>query len=317
MASATAPLANSTRALAMSRWEQDREPRRPHFGGLRAAGQVQHQVEVVDHQVEHDRDVGAPRLERRQPLALDVPRPVEIGLRRAKRAVVALDVPDLKLHPAARRRGDQGVGLGQRRRERLLHQHRDAAPQRPEAHLGVGRRRHGDGDGLDPAQQRIEVGEGGHAQLPGDLVGRASSISYTPTSSASSSIARCRAWCRPSAPTPTTPIGSRAVTPARPARTTRRTPGTVPPRGGRQLAARPLERLRQVQIGVEEEPVGALERGHGFAREAGPLEADRVEPVELHRIAHRLHVRRDVLVDPGAAADEGVGADGDELVDAR
>ena len=49
--------------------------------------------------------------------------------------------------------------------------------------------------------------------------------------------------------------------------------------------------------------------------EAGPLEAERVETVELHRIADGLHVRRDVLVDPGAAAHERVGADGDELMD--
>ena len=83
----------------------------------------------------------------------------------------------------------------------------------------------------------------------------------------------------------------------------------------RQVAPRPLEGLREIEVGVEEEPVGALERGDGLAREAGALQADRVEAVQLHRVADRLHVGRDVLVDPGAAADEGVGADGDELVD--
>ena len=113
MASATAPLANSTRALAMSRWElSSDEPGRPHFGGLRAAGQVQHEVEIVDHEVEHDGDVGAAGLERRQPLALDVARAVEIGLGRAERAVVALDVAHLELEAAPRRRGDERVGLG-------------------------------------------------------------------------------------------------------------------------------------------------------------------------------------------------------------
>ena len=80
---------------------EQREARGPHLGGLRAAGQVQHQVEVVDHEVEHDGDVGAPGLERRQPLALDVPRSVEIGLGGAKGAIEALDVPHLELHARA------------------------------------------------------------------------------------------------------------------------------------------------------------------------------------------------------------------------
>ena len=150
---------------------QEREPGRPYFGGFRAAGQPQHQVEIVNHQVEHDRDIGAPRLERREPLALDVPRPVEIGLRGAKGAIVALDVPHLELHLAPRRRGDEGIGLGDRGREWLLHQHRHAAPECPKAHRRVRRRGDRDGHGLDPGQQRVEVAEGGHPQLPGHLGG--------------------------------------------------------------------------------------------------------------------------------------------------
>ncbi len=39
---------------------EHREPGGTHLGRLGAAGEVQHQVEVVDHQVEHDGDVGAP-----------------------------------------------------------------------------------------------------------------------------------------------------------------------------------------------------------------------------------------------------------------
>ena len=80
---------------------EDRQPRGPNLGG-HAAGEMQHQVEVVDHQVEHHRDVGSPRLERGQPQALDVARPIEVGLRRPNRPVVALDVPDLKLDPPPR-----------------------------------------------------------------------------------------------------------------------------------------------------------------------------------------------------------------------
>ena len=101
VASATAPLANSTRALARSRWELSSDrPGRADLGGFGAAGQMQHQVEVVDHEIEHHGHVGAAGLERRQPLALDVPRAVEVGLGGAKRAIVALDVAHLELEPA-------------------------------------------------------------------------------------------------------------------------------------------------------------------------------------------------------------------------
>ena len=70
---ATAPLANSTRAVAMSRWGvSTATPEARTSVDVRAAGQMQHQVEVVDHQVEHHGDVGPARLERRQAGALEV-----------------------------------------------------------------------------------------------------------------------------------------------------------------------------------------------------------------------------------------------------
>ena len=145
---------------------QQRQPRRAHLGGLGAAGEVQHQVEIVDHEVEHDGDVGAARLERRQPLALDVAGSVEIGLGRAERAVVALDVARPGAGPRSRpRRGDERVGLGHRRRQRLLHQHRDAALERPEPDRGVRRRGHRDRHGLRRVEQRVEVGEARGAEL--------------------------------------------------------------------------------------------------------------------------------------------------------
>ena len=78
---------------------EHREPRGAHFGGFGAAGEMEHQIEIVDHEIEHDGDVGAPGLEGRQPEALDVPGAVQVGLRRADGPVVALDVPDLELHP--------------------------------------------------------------------------------------------------------------------------------------------------------------------------------------------------------------------------
>src|SRR5215468_4266639 len=82
-----------------------------------------------------------------------------------------------------------------------------------------------------------------------------------------------------------------------------------------QLGSRPVRGLRQVEVGVEEEAIEALERPHRLVGEPGPLKPDRIEPVELDRVADRAHERGDVLIDPGAPADERERADGDELMD--
>ena len=222
---------------------QERQPRRAHLGRLGAAGEVQHQIEVVDHEVEHHRHVGAPRLERRQALALDVARSVQVGLRGAERAVVALDVAHLELQPAARGRGDAGrrprrrvaasgfsISTGTPRLEGPEHR-RPHGPawerprSRPRPRLSIASR--------SAKARRAELG--GHRARPlGDRC-RKCRPAAPPRAAA-----RWRAWCRPSAPTPTTPTGSGALMPARPARRTRRTRGSARPRanGGRSLRAR-------------------------------------------------------------------------------
>ena len=51
---ATAPLSNVSRAFAMSTSGDHRDPRRGQLGHL-AADHGVHEVDVVDHEVEHDR----------------------------------------------------------------------------------------------------------------------------------------------------------------------------------------------------------------------------------------------------------------------
>ena len=119
---------------------EHRQTRRPHLGG-RAAGEMQHQVQIVDHEIEHHGDVGAAGLERGQAVALDVAGSVEIGLGRAERPVEPLDVADLQLDLLPLRRRDEAVRLGEGRRQRLLHQDRAPAPapeSRPLQCAGVG-----------------------------------------------------------------------------------------------------------------------------------------------------------------------------------
>jgi hypothetical protein len=90
---------------------------------------VQHQVQIVNHEIEHDSDVRTARLKRCQPQALDVAGTIEIPFRRPERAVVSLDMTDLKLYSLAVRRRDQLVRFGERGCKRLFHQHRHSMPQ--------------------------------------------------------------------------------------------------------------------------------------------------------------------------------------------
>ena len=162
-------------------------PRGAHVRGRGAAGEVEDEIEIVDHQVEHDGDVGPPGLEGRQPVALQIAGIVQVGPRRAHGAVEALDVPDLERHPAARRRRDQRDPLPPGwRRAAFPSAPRDPALERAESHFGVGRRGHGDRHRLDPAQQaRPGRRKRGYRSCRRHARARAESMSWTPTSVAS------------------------------------------------------------------------------------------------------------------------------------
>ena len=124
---ATAPDSKVRRAFAMSTdgvstGTPDRAHRR-----RRAADERVHEVDVVDHEVEHDRDVGPARIERRQAVALDEPRRVDVRQRGADRAIEPLDVARLHQRAVRARERQHLVGLVERRRDRLLDQRMDAA----------------------------------------------------------------------------------------------------------------------------------------------------------------------------------------------
>ena len=87
---------------------------------------AQDHVEVVDHQVEDDVDIGAALAERRQAVALDEARPGDDAGQGADRRVEALEVPDLQDAPARVRRIDQRLPLRDRDGHRLFDQDVDA-----------------------------------------------------------------------------------------------------------------------------------------------------------------------------------------------
>ena len=111
----------------------------------------------------------------------------------AQRLVEPLDVSHLQLHAPPRGLRDQRIRLGERRGERLLHQHRDAPAQHPHAHLVLELRRHRHRHGAHQAEQFIQVVEARHPHAAATSRARARSVSNTPTSVASGDAARCRA----------------------------------------------------------------------------------------------------------------------------
>jgi hypothetical protein len=60
-----------------------------------SANERSHQIDVVDHQVEHHRDIRAARIERREPVTLDEPRAFDVRQGRANCSVEPLDVSGL------------------------------------------------------------------------------------------------------------------------------------------------------------------------------------------------------------------------------
>ena len=100
------------------------------------AGQPQHDVDVVDHHVQHDADVDAAERQRADARDLDEPRPDVQPLHRADRGVEPLDVPDLhgravlsRAHRRSRRASATSLASG------FSIRHGHAAPQERLGHV--------------------------------------------------------------------------------------------------------------------------------------------------------------------------------------
>ena len=263
----------------------------------------------MDHQVEHHRHVGAARVERREPVAVDEQRMLHVRQRGADRAVEALDVPDLHHHALRLGERQQFVGLLERRGDRLLDQQvlpASSAALATAWWAGVGvtiesastsassassdgyaeRRvpRHGRralGVRLIEAAER----DAGHAaQQPRMVVSQASR--------ARDADAQRRAQ----------------VTAIRARLASTNSISALTSAHRLQLGARLLQRLADVELRAEQEAVRLLQLGDHLVAEAPALQSDAVEAVQLDRVADRLHERRHVLRHARAAADERVAA---------
>jgi hypothetical protein len=104
----------------------------------------------------HDGDIGAPRIERRETIAVDEPRRFDERQRGAHGAVEPLDVPRLHQRARARRDREQLIGLGERCRDRLLDQQVTAAFERGPRDGEMRGRRHGDRERVARIDQLVD-----------------------------------------------------------------------------------------------------------------------------------------------------------------
>lgn len=101
---------------------------------------VQHQIEVVNHQIEDDRDLRAAWLEGRQPVRFDEHGPHDLAGQGQKRRIESLDVPDLHFEAGAFGQFQQAIGLGDGGRHGLFHENVLARTECFFGHFKVGGR---------------------------------------------------------------------------------------------------------------------------------------------------------------------------------
>ena len=155
---ATQPLANLRRALAISSLAENTGAPTASIVGDRGIDQRQDDVDVVDHQIEHDAHVRAPLRERRDSDGFDIDWPSDARRDGAEGVGEAFDQADLKyqlLGPGQRR---EFFRIGHALCEGFFDQHVDPGVEEVPHHFVVRGGRHGDRHGVDAADERAVVG---------------------------------------------------------------------------------------------------------------------------------------------------------------
>ena len=123
------------------------------------AGEPEHQVHVVDHQVQHHIHIQAPRTEQVHTVDLEEQRQCDALFQGQNGGVEALQVSHLEDSAGAPGSLDQPVGGGQIDGDRLLHQHIDPRGKQVTADLGMDRGGRGDDRCVNLAGQLARIGE--------------------------------------------------------------------------------------------------------------------------------------------------------------
>ena len=140
---------------------------------VRGSGEedVGQDVDVVDHQVLHDRGPGDPGGGRIVPLQLDVERLLHDLPDLPDDRVEPLDLADPD-RESAWQTLEQPLALLHGRADRLLDQHGHAGLDHPLGRLEVVRGRHADADRVRGLEERLERARDGRADPPGSGLGR-------------------------------------------------------------------------------------------------------------------------------------------------
>jgi hypothetical protein len=132
---------------------------------------MQREVDVVDHEIEHDGHIESARVEGGEPVGFDEAGAVQVVLRRPEGGVEALHMADLD-HFAGRIPGrHEDLGLGERCGDRFLDEDVAASRQGHFRHASVvGGGRH-DGHGVHGGEQRLRRIESLRHRSPTFLLG--------------------------------------------------------------------------------------------------------------------------------------------------
>ena len=132
---------------------------------------MQNNLEIVDHEIEDDADIGAAIRVRREPMGFDETRIGQAFFQRAQDGIETLHVPDLKDQAARGRQFRQLARVRGVVGDRFFHEQMLAVGQEFPADLEMSIRRRGNGCGVDQLRKFFERGRGLHAEFRGPLCG--------------------------------------------------------------------------------------------------------------------------------------------------
>ena len=170
---ATQPESNSRRTLAISTLSERMGRPTARTSLHRRVDEGEHDVEVVDHEVEDDIDVEGARAERAEAVDLEEHRAGDDGQGGDDGGIEALEVADLDDAAGGAGGGDDVVGFRQGGGERLFDEQVHAALQQRLGDFGVMNGGDGDGGGVEVGgiQQLGDGAEGAGAVLGGEGLG--------------------------------------------------------------------------------------------------------------------------------------------------
>ena len=124
---------------------------------------MQHQIDVVNHQIQHGADVGRTSGERADPRRFDEPRLIEIGFGGDQRRIKTFDMSDLEHGLAASGRGHQIVGFAHAAGQWFFDQDVQAAIEKRQRDVAMRVRGSGDDRRVDFIDQVVIVGNRGES----------------------------------------------------------------------------------------------------------------------------------------------------------